>query len=199
VDPSSLWYYDLSASHLALDFANTVKARHTSTPIERLTAYEALVAFAEQAGLVDAQDGDRLRGWAAAHPDEAEALRREAVDLREALYDTFAAVAEERSPREEDLQILNTWVHRLVLGPDLRWAWSGGPDDPGAFLAPVVREAVDLLTSDWRNRVRICDADDCVWVFLDRSKNRSRRWCDMNQCGNRAKARRFYQRNKSTA
>ena len=44
--------------------------------------------------------------------------------------------------------------------------------------------------------VRICGADDCLWIFLDTSKNRTRRWCDMKQCGNRMKARRFYERQK---
>jgi predicted RNA-binding Zn ribbon-like protein len=65
------------------------------------------------------------------------------------------------------------------------------------MLWPVVRSAAELLTSDELGRVRECAADNCAWLFLDRSKNRSRRWCDMAVCGNRDKVRRFRQRSRS--
>ena len=58
-------------------------------------------------------------------------------------------------------------------------------------------DASDLLTSTDLDRVRECSGDTCSWLFLDRSRNRSRRWCDMADCGNRAKARRHYSRLKA--
>jgi len=61
----------------------------------------------------------------------------------------------------------------------------------------IVRSAADLLTSDKLHDVRACSAEDCRWLFLDISKNHSRRWCDMETCGNQAKARRHYRRKKS--
>src|ERR671930_579256 len=62
-------------------------------------------------------------------------------------------------------------------------------------LAPVVWSAAELLTSGPLERVRECPGDDtCGWLFLDTSRNGSRRWCDMRTCGNRAKARRYYRR-----
>jgi predicted RNA-binding Zn ribbon-like protein len=67
------------------------------------------------------------------------------------------------------------------------------------MLAPVVRAAADLATSAELSRIRECGSDTCFWLFLDRSKNGTRRWCDMKVCGNRAKARRHYQRGKSSA
>jgi predicted RNA-binding Zn ribbon-like protein len=64
------------------------------------------------------------------------------------------------------------------------------------MLWPVARSAADLLTSQEQSRVRECAASDCGWLFLDLSRNRSRRWCDMETCGNRTKARRHYARSK---
>ena len=66
------------------------------------------------------------------------------------------------------------------------------------MLWPVVQSAVDLMTSPELDRVGQC-ADDrgCGWLFVDTTKNRSRRWCDMRDCGNRAKARRHYAKKKS--
>jgi predicted RNA-binding Zn ribbon-like protein len=64
------------------------------------------------------------------------------------------------------------------------------------MLAPIVKSAADLLLSDMLDRVKQCEGDPCGWLFLDTSRNRSRRWCSMEDCGNRAKARRFYQRKK---
>ena len=66
--------------------------------------------------------------------------------------------------------------------------------ESNAGMGEIVRSTVELLTSDDLGRLRLCAADDCHWVFLDHSKNGSRRWCDMNVCGNRAKARRYYAR-----
>ena len=71
-----------------------------------------------------------------------------------------------------------------------RWSWAE-EEALDCMLWPVVRSAAELLNSDLLSRVRVCPADDCAWLFLDQSRNRSRRWCDMSTCGNRSKARRF--------
>jgi predicted RNA-binding Zn ribbon-like protein len=194
-DTSGEWQFDRTGDHLALDFANTVSSRHTGAPIERLPDYRALVSFARQTQLLSAAQAARLCAWAEAEPDTAARVRDDAVLLREALNRLFTAVAGSRPPDPGDLALLNERAARLRLGQDLRWHW----DDeaaPDALLAAVVRSALELLTSSERERVRICGADDCLWIFLDTSKNRTRRWCDMKQCGNRMKARRFYERQK---
>ena len=73
------------------------------------------------------------------------------------------------------------------------WEWkSQNPVD--SILWPIAQSAADLLTSPDLAAVRMCEAPDCAWLFLDQSRNRSRRWCDMKVCGNRQKARRHYQR-----
>ena len=102
-----------------------------------------------------------------------------------------------------DLDALNATLARAL--PHLRivpeadayaWNWAGEEDALDSMLWPVARSAGDLLTSDELKRVGECQGDGCGWLFLDMSRNRSRRWCDMGDCGNRAKARRHYHRQK---
>jgi predicted RNA-binding Zn ribbon-like protein len=188
------WVFDLCGGHPAIDFANTVSSRHTASPIERLTSYDALVDFAEQSRLLDAQPAAHLRAWAQRDPAGAAAVVARAIELRESLYRLFTAVAAGEAVADADRAALNQWWHRLELDAAFTWRWAAGDDAPDSLLAPVVTAAVELLTSHRRARMRICEADDCLWLFLDTSKNNSRRWCDMRQCGNRIKARRFYQR-----
>lgn len=186
--------FDRCAGHLALDFANAVSDRHTAAPIDRLPTYACLLAFARQCELAPAAQLRRLERRAAADPAAARAARDRAAALREALYGLFAAIAARRSVAPADLAALNAALVRTRLGRDLEWEWADGPDALDAVLGPIVRAAVDLLRSPERERIRVCAADDCVWLFLDTSKNNSRRWCDMKQCGNRAKARRYHRR-----
>lgn len=188
--------FDRCAGHLALDFANAVSERHTSAPIELLPTYARLLAFARQCELASPAQLRRLERRAAREPDAAEAARRDAVELREALYRMLAALAEGRTPAAADLVVFNRALGRMRLGRDLEWEWAAGPDALDAVLAPIARSALDLLRSPERDRIRLCAAEDCVWLFLDTSRNRSRRWCDMKQCGNRNKVRRFYRRQR---
>ncbi len=129
------------------------------------------------------------------------AALRLAIRLREALYRIFSAVAAGHGPGDPDLRTLNTmagealsrqWIvhhHRQFV-----WEWRQAGSDLRRPLWPVVRSAVELLTSDQRRGVRECAALTCSLLFMDHSRNQSRRWCDMTVCGNRAKARRFYRR-----
>jgi predicted RNA-binding Zn ribbon-like protein len=199
VESDSRWKFDLCGGQLAVDFANTVSSRHTDSPIERLQNYAALVDFADQSSILERGTVARLHSWGDEHPDAAEAIVRRAVELREALHRLFSAVAAEQAPARGDLTVLNRWWHELELDGSFTWQWAAGDQAPDFFLGRVVSAAVELLTSSRRERIRLCAADDCVWLFVDTSKNRSRRWCDMNVCGNRVKARRFYRRHSAGA
>jgi predicted RNA-binding Zn ribbon-like protein len=186
--------FDLCGGQLAIDFSNTVSARHTAQPIERITSYDRLVNFAEQSGVLDTARAAKLRAQARRRPDDASRTLAEAIELRDALYAIFSGVASSRAPPARELEILNDRLTRLRLNEKLDWEWRSGAGSLDAMIGPITRAAVELLTADQRQRVRMCEADDCVWVFLDTSKNRTRRWCDMKQCGNRMKARRFHHR-----
>lgn len=188
--------FDLCGGHVALDFANTLTRRQDETPVDHLTCFADLVAFFEQSGSIEAAAARAARRWSEQHPGLAKRSLAAAIELREALYRTFSGMVESKAPSEADLRVINAWIARRRLDASFAWAWADGPDAPDAFLSPVVGGAVDLLTGEQRTRVKLCEADDCVWLFLDSSKNKSRRWCDMNQCGNRVKARRFYERSK---
>jgi predicted RNA-binding Zn ribbon-like protein len=192
------WVFDRCAGHLALDFANTVSNRGTASAIDRLGSYQDLLAFATQAEVLSDAEAHRLAARARRSPAAAEEVLQRARDLRDALYDLFAALAEDRPPPAAALPELNRAVARLEIGRDWRWTWSCAPGGLDDMLGPVTIAAAELLTSAERERIRMCAADTCAWVFLDTSKNRSRRWCDMKQCGNRAKARRFHARQQGS-
>ncbi len=77
------------------------------------------------------------------------------------------------------------------------WDWQDDPEPAlDRVLWPIIRSAAQLLIADELSRLKLCDADDCGWLFVDGSRNRSRRWCDMSDCGNRAKARRYRERQR---
>jgi predicted RNA-binding Zn ribbon-like protein len=189
------WQFDLCGGHLALDFANAVSARHTDAPIDRLPDYGELLSFGRQTKLLAPAAARKLGAWADAHPEVAAAVVARARGLRDALYEVFAAVADGRRAHAAAVATLNERMRGLELGDDLEWRWAAGANAPDAFLLPVLRAAVELLASG-RERVKICQADDCIWLFFDTSKNGSRRWCDMKQCGNRMKARRWHDRHR---
>lgn len=191
------WQFDLCGDHLALDFANTVSDRDTDAAVERIGSYGDLLSFARQTGIVSASRCNALSRRARRDPAAAEATLGGALRLREALYGLFAAVAREVPPAIEDLAVLNGELPRLRLGADLALGWDDSPERLDAFLGAIVQAAVELASrAEQRSRVRLCEAPDCVWLFYDTSRNRSRRWCDMRQCGNRMKARRHYARER---
>ena len=119
-----------------------------------------------------------------------------AQELRDALFEIFAADARGRRAPRRALRALEEKLSASYRQPqlernDVRYQLTW---ESNARMGDIVRSSVELLTSDDLGRLRLCAADDCNWVFLDHSRNGSRRWCDMNVCGNRAKARRYYAR-----
>ncbi len=188
------------AGRLCLDFANTLDWHASDHPIEKLTTYADLVAWAHKIGLLNEPAARQLSDRAAQHPRIAQAALEKARTLREAIYAIFVAVAHGETPEMADIESVNTTLaemlnrSRLVQGEGgFVWDWGGAEDDFDQVLWWVVQSATEVMTSDDLQRVGQC-ADDrgCGWLFYDTSKNRTRRWCDMRGCGNRAKARRHY-------
>jgi predicted RNA-binding Zn ribbon-like protein len=195
--------FELSGGALCLDFVNTVDNRPTPQPRELLNGYPDLVSWARQAGAVTAGQARALETEAAHRPREARTTLERARAVRETLFALFSAAAAGRRLPEAELESLNpplaSTLGRLRLAPGrgrgAHWIW---PDEPALerMMWAVLRSAADLLTSDDLGRLRECAADTCAWLFLDRSKNGSRRWCDMTVCGNRDKVRRHRQRQR---
>jgi predicted RNA-binding Zn ribbon-like protein len=197
--------FDLTGGLLCLDFANTVDDRTELHPQELLTSYRDFVSWSQQAQVLTEQEAQQLLKRAEQHASEATGVLMRAIEAREAIFRIFKAVAEDESPEDEDLVILSSIVaeaqkHAQIV-PDMngfRWNWACKPNDLDCMLWPVVWSAADFLTSDDLDTVRVCASDSCDWLFIDTSKNHSRRWCNMKSCGNREKARRFYTRKKSS-
>src|SRR5215831_13021678 len=188
---------------LCLDFANTVDWRTSAKPEEILNNYRDLVDWARHVGFIDDRRAGRLSRRAASRGSAARRAFEQAIQLREAIYAVFVAFAHNRLPAREHVdrfnQILSGFMSqaRITPGPDgFGWSWSGDPDGFDSVLWPVAWSAAELLTSQDSGLVRQCRGGGCGWLFLDKSRSHRRQWFHMKVCGNRAKARRYYERLK---
>jgi len=199
------YVFELTGGALCLDLANTLDNRKTATPRELLAGFGDLVAWGLQAGAVPDATARALLREARAHPRSAARALERARQMREVLFAAFSAVAAGRVPPGAAMDRLNVALPRALGSRRLAqaagspaWAWiEQEPPYLDRVLWPAVVSAAELLTSAGLDRVRECAGERCAWLFLDHSKNRSRRWCDMTVCGNREKARRHRARDKS--
>jgi predicted RNA-binding Zn ribbon-like protein len=195
---------DLVGGHIALDFANT-GSLDGAPPSERLVTYGDLVTFATRTGLIGSRRAAELLAAAEHEPGRAAAVLARARTLRDTLDLVFTAVATTGRPDDANVAVLNSYLEEGMryrrLEPDDRccgWAWSVGDEPLAQMLWPIVNAAAELLVEGELERVKRCGNETCGWLFVDLSRNRSRRWCDMKECGNRAKARRHYARQKDS-
>jgi len=200
--------FDLSGGHPALDFVNSLDKRFEETgPVELLGSYGDLLRFTEQTRVLDARQVRLLAR--STQPGGAVRALRSARELREALAVVFYGSLDGRPPSPGDLRILERHFGSACRHRELRWQQSGGSPDAQPRMhwewgryeteaeLPVwvlSFSASQLMTSDAMQQVRACGAETCRWLFLDTSKNHTRRWCNMKVCGNRMKARRFQAR-----
>lgn len=190
---------------MCLDFVNTLDDRYSSEPKELLQSYIDLARFAEDTGILDDHHVDRLIEKSPLWPDKAQRALQSAITLREAMYQVFWAIVQHKPVPRMPLATLNGFVHEAAQHMDLvpavghlEWKFDSMSSDFDAPLWPLVRSAGELLASEQLQFVRACASKTCEWLFLDTSKSHRRRWCDMTKCGNRAKARSFYSRQKRT-
>ena len=196
----SLAELDLVGGNIGLDFANTINSRFAPTR-DYLGTYDGLVAWAERADVVPVGTSQALLERAAGDPAGTARVLQRAYRLRDAIYRTFSAIATGASPADDDVRtILSAYGSAVARGslddasgkPTLRWSVGSGRSD---VLDPVAYAAGELLLAADRPPVKECPG--CGWLFVDRSRNSSRRWCDMQTCGSREKMRRFYRSRRS--
>ena len=188
--------FKLNAEHVALDFVNTLDDRYTpGGPRELLSSYADLIRFCRQAGMVTHAEAARLSALPGASQEKA---LRSAIELRELLARVFYRGVEGRPPSAEDRTALERWSAACARHRELRWknehlewTWKALAADAEAPALLLAQRGLDLLIGNEPPRLHACASDTCRWLFLDTSKNRTRRWCDMKTCGNRAKARRY--------
>lgn len=189
---------------LCLDFANTVNGHSRLIQHEYIHDYRDLVLWGRHAGVLTAGESGKLLRDAVVRAAEAEAVYRKGLDLREVIFCIFSALAEGTQANGGDLKHLSTvWQegqgHALLVrstnGFSLGW-----DDEPclESLLRAVASSAIHLLTSSQVRQVRSCDGEHCDWLFLDASRNHLRRWCSMDECGNRAKMHRRQLKQKLT-
>ena len=206
--------FSLCAGHPTLDLVNTFDNRfHPDGPVELLTDYRDLLAFMEQSRLLDDEAVQTLghhmteaeHVTEARHTDEAELTLKSVRELREAAASVLYAVVDGSIPPAADVQTLERHTQtahqhqKLLWTPGngdskFVWTWRTLQSEPGLPLWILASQTSVLLTSDALRLLRTCHAETCRWLFLDTSKNHTRRWCDMKVCGNRMKARRFQAR-----
>jgi predicted RNA-binding Zn ribbon-like protein len=197
--------FEFISDDLALDFVNTVDNRDDpERRKELLNSYFDLLAWARAAAIVGEQEAEVLQRHATRSAMQARAALRRAKQLREALYRIFSAIAGQKQPAAVDVALLDSldkqaMTHRRIGKGDggYQWQWRTDGDELDLILWNVAKAGAELLTSDLVYNVRACAADTCRWLFVDTSRNRTRRWCDMRICGNREKARKFQQRTAS--
>lgn len=201
------YLFEITGGHLCLDLTNTVDNRPTPEARELLRSYRDLVDWAVQTGAVQGTKAQVLRREARHDPRAAARALSRARRVRETIFRIFSAVAQGHIPPSSAIEELNAALPAAfaarrvgVRAGKFSWGWQDrGPADLNRVLWLAVMSAVELLTSGDLDRVRECAGERCAWLFIDRSKNRSRRWCDMTVCGNRTKARRHYARSKQRA
>jgi len=192
---SAVRTFQLVAGHPALDFVNTLDWRfREGSPAELLESYGDLLGFVEQAELLTAKQVRQIERTASANAT-TRALK-ECRELREAMADVFYAHLDgyrgssaALATLERNFKAARTSQRLVESRLEVRWDWAGKETEPEFPLWLLALEAQELMLSNDAEGVRACDSPECRWLFLDTSKNHTRRWCDMKVCGNRMKAR----------
>lgn len=192
----------LDGGCLCLDFINTVHNRTVDDPFEYLSGYDKLLEWAIRVKLISVSQQEKLASAAMAKPGEADRTLVYILKSREVLYELFLAIARAQRPDESKWSRFNTLLREgmshLQLGFKDDLTVRQGFENTNELsypLTPIIKSAYDLLTSDVPDRIKECGA--CGWLFLDQSKNKSRKWCSMENCGSNVKAKRYYHRHKN--
>ncbi len=189
---------------LSLDFSNTVDWRNSAKKSDTMKSLQDLVSWSVKKGLIgDKEAASILRPGKDERGEEG--TFKKAIQLRETIYRIFSSVAHDHHPDEGDMAALNRFlthysVRSTIFRSGEEYGWSMIPEEglEGRMLWPIAKSAADLLTSDQLGRVTECanEEEGCGWVFLDKTRSKTRRWCSMDGCGNRAKVRAWYERHE---
>ena len=192
--------FELFAGNLCLEFADTSRAADKD---EELHSIEDVLQWASKAGVISSAACGRLAQHYAGNRRLATADLTKAIGARDLLRSIFTGIANGRPLRDRDLSELNFALAQTPAVLRVRehsgtfgTHWGSAAEGLSQILFPVLADAANLLVSDRLGRVRECDSTDCTKLFVDESRNGSRRWCDMNACGNRMKARRHYSKTR---
>ncbi len=180
----------------SLDFVNTVDWTPDGLTNDRLLDYRRLLDWGKRAGVIDRVETARLARVARERPGAAENAYGRARWGRRVLQRLFTSMAERRASvpalGEFNDLLRRASAHLLLVRANrdpepVEWRASRA-EDLDLVLWKVARAAEKLLTSGDAARMRVCAGPDCGWLYVDRSRNGLRRWCEMQTCGTRAKS-----------
>jgi predicted RNA-binding Zn ribbon-like protein len=188
--------YAFIGNNLSLDFVNTVGYISSENPTENLNSFSDLIEWSKQGKLISDDEAIVIFTKAKKNILESEKVFRRVLRLRKSVYDIFRSVISGEEISDEDLTILNRELSLAMSKAEifsregeLIWDWKNDGIERILFL--ITRIAAQLLTSSDLEKLKCCSGENCGWLFYDTSKNKRRQWCDMRDCGNLAKARRF--------
>lgn len=187
---------------LCFNFINTVHSRaEGEEPFEYLSSYTKVIKWCRRLEVMEPNRIQVLSDYAEDHPQKAKKALREMLEAREMLYQFFSRIAAGQEVGKAELEVFNkqlslalTKLRFVAEDKDLQLSWEDEPADLKEPLWRVMKSGYDILTEESFERIKECEA--CGWVFLDQSKNKSRRWCNMQTCGSIHKAKKYYHRKK---
>jgi predicted RNA-binding Zn ribbon-like protein len=185
----------LDGGNLSLNFVNTIHDRYEEPLEDYLHNYLDLITWANFADAINSSQKKRLLQRSRENQEEANQVYKDSIQLREAIYQCVVSLINRDEVPPVNMQVVNQWLSKAFsnleltqLDDSLVLDWKAENSGLESVLWPIIRSFADLVTSDDRGRIKQCS--NCGWVFVDNSKNKSRRWCSMETCGNRVKAQR---------
>jgi predicted RNA-binding Zn ribbon-like protein len=203
-DHPSAETFKCPGGELALDYCNTGQGMRGTRGIEWFKSYGELLAWLEATSAVNRKQAAALHARAEHSPHEAQKVFVRALALREAIARVLIAKTEGKASAAEDLRLIEReHAHSAPCGRleptdgGFRWTIDAEAQALDSILRPLLESTVSLMTSERMKRLRRCGSPTCYWLFLDQTKNSSRRWCEMKSCGNVMKVRRHRERQRA--
>ena len=191
----------LDGGSYCFDFANTVHSRRDEDTYDYLNTYEDVIDWSERVNLLPKDRLQKLREYAAADKKEAIQKLKEIIEKRELLYVILSSIIQNKNIDETKIGEFNKFLSESLSHLRLRInkqniiiEWQQDKIDLTEPLWAVYKDAYDIITTAQLDRIKECKA--CGWVFIDKSKNNSRTWCNMQTCGSIDKAKRYYYNTK---
>jgi predicted RNA-binding Zn ribbon-like protein len=192
----------LDGGCIAFDFTNTVNTRRDTSHTEYLDTFDHLAYWYKKVGIIPAEEAAALSAQAAEHPEASHEALQKALAVRETLHEFFSSIARRENPSAEATAAFNSLLSESLSKIQLTVADRHAHirfSDPRLPLenplSVILKSAYDILTTEAFDRIKECPS--CGWLFLDKTKNNKRRWCDMQVCGSNDKATRYYYRKKN--
>lgn len=193
---------ELDGGTLCLNFVNSVKNRFEKPVYEFLVAPDDWILWSHRTQICDELSKQKLSKYVSENSEKAIKELNRIIKVREVLYGIFRNIAQKKSPLTEDIRIFNYELSfsfgflNIGISDNLETIsiWNYKETDLLYSLLPIMKSAYELLTTDLKEHIKECP--NCGWLYLDKSKNNSRIWCNMKTCGNTMKIKKYYEKNK---